>query len=213
MNMARVRFPVAAVLAVAVAVTAIAVATEKVSADAYGYPNPGYVHDSLDHWYCFDSTFVNNRAYVNDAMGYLDATTNLYDVYTPTCGTSTDAVWINVDLGGPLGYTPCVRWVNQATHVCDQFWVIIDEAAHWDAVAYCGGDANQLVGNYVISVRHELGHTAGLSHFAPYGAICGDVNPLANDAMVSDWVTGNPWPYVVYSTHHIGHVNCKCGNP
>ena len=186
------------------------------AADDYGDDQPagpGYYPDSTDQWYCFNSSVsTGNRPYINDSMAYLDTMTNQYDVYTSTCGTSTDNVWVNQDLNGSLGYAPCWKWANEAAHICDQVLTIVSEIDHFEAAGTCGASANQLVNNYVISTRHELGHSVGLAHVPYYQDFdpCYGTNPAANDAMVSDWIMGSPWTYWTYSTHHIAHINCFC---
>lgn len=155
------------------------------SSDPYGNPNPGYTPDDYDQWYCFDpSVQYSNRSYIDGAMANLDAQVpNVYDVYTSNCGTSTDVVWIEQS-NGILGQAVCWRWRDQANQICDNFFVIYDTAPHFQLTSYCGGDANQYIANLVITFRHELGHTRGLSHVLPYGSNCGPPSPYASDAMV-----------------------------
>jgi hypothetical protein len=208
---ARRRF---APLFVLVSVVLLPLGSANVGATPYGYPNPGYVYDGLDHGFCFDSTF-SSTDFVYSAMQYLDDNSNLYDQYTSTCGSSTDIVWAAADYDPDgIAATYCWTWGDFANHVCDQFVVVVNDANHWRLTAECGGDANQLTSNYTITIRHELGHTVGLSHWSFWPGDCGLPNTAAYDTMVSDWITGNPWPYFIYdASHHVPEIHCKCPNP
>lgn len=180
------------------------------SADPYGYPNPGYIYDSTDQYYCFDGTVAfGNIPEIQNAMEYLDDSTSVYDVYSPACGTSTDQVWIEQNLEGSyvFGYSPCARYKPLA--VCDQAWVIYSPPDHYEAAYACGGNV-AYQGNLIVTMRHELGHTVGLSHAATVGTLCGPVNGYAVDAMVSDWIVGNTFAFLDYNSHHVDHINCRC---
>lgn len=177
--------------------------TQPASADPFGYPNPGYVADGADHWYCYTSAFDStNRSRAAASMAYLDDTTDMYDVYAgATCGTSTDVVWIRDDAhadpyGDPVrGANYCVAWTYFS--VCDQYWTVINQLQiYFETLTYAPGDVGpNFEVNMVKTIRHELGHSAGLSH-----------SPTAPDAMRSGWVDTN-LVWCTYSQHHVGHVD------
>jgi len=79
----------------------------------------------------------------------------------------------------------------------------------------CNGSSTELLDNLTISIRHELGHTVGLLHLDPDFVDCGPPPLVADDSMLSDWVTSanNTGGYYDYNAHHVGHINCKCQNP
>jgi hypothetical protein len=68
----------------------------------------------------------------------------------------------------------------------------------------CGGGAAEYNVNMQLSMRHELGHIAGLSHTSAT-TNCGP--PAAgDDAMVSDWSPAS-LDWLDYNSHHIGLVD------
>lgn len=87
MRFLRARSTRTAILSLLFSVAVLVLAPVSTGADPYGDPNPGYKADGNDHWYCFSggATFDRNR--VTTSMQYLDTNTNLYDVYTSTCGS------------------------------------------------------------------------------------------------------------------------------
>jgi hypothetical protein len=174
-------------------------ATTTATADPFGVEPgaPGYVSDGADHWFCFSATIPDQVPY-NDAMENLDWSTDMYDVPTPSCGPATDIVfWRNDSLsyGGFLvrGEALCTTWLIFA--FCDQFAVTINYAAIQADTIAAGGDLLNLVINLHKTIRHEIGHTPGLSH-----------DPAVVDAMRSGWVPSD-WAFLGYNQHHIDHVN------
>lgn len=201
---------VLAVLAALALVTSISAGTA--AADPYGSPNPGLYPDSKDHWFCFDASVpASERPRISASMSYLDDRTNMYDVYTASCGTSTDVVWV---YGSPIivdgysyyGYTTCAVWVYEPWGVCDQFWVLVDQPLHFARTVACGSSGTVYDLNLITTIRHELGHTAGLSHAAYTGPPC-DYQPGGNDAMTSDFYAFVTYDYVDYNGHHRDHIN------
>lgn len=144
-------------------------------------------------------------------MSYLDDRTVMSDSEM-ACNSSTDAVFIiNNSLnynGAPiLGQTACARLISPGSQYCDASWVVINDAEHWRITSVCHGDPDQLTFNYVLSVRHELGHTVGLAHTGAVGPTCG---PPYNgtDTMISDWVTsGTTLSLLAYNDHHKAHID------
>lgn len=121
-------------------------------------------------------------------MSLLDDTTVMYDQYTGTCGTATDVVWVRDDAhadpyGNPVrGANYCVRWSYWS--VCDQYWTVVNQLEiFYNSATYSPGSdlgANFEI-NMIKTIRHELGHSAGVSH-----------SPTTSDAMRSGWVSTNP---------------------
>lgn len=174
-------------------------------ADPFGYPNPGFYRDSSDHWFCFNSSVPagTDRQRIRDSMSYLDDTTVMWDVETSTCGTSTDVVWVYGGAGGTPGVTTCVRWLAYAA--CDQFWVEINQPLHYTTTGQCGGGATMYDINMIQTVRHELGHTTGLSHLDPDLSLC--TGYAGDDAMTSDFIGYITLDFTDYNTHHRNHVD------
>lgn len=178
------------------------------SAHGYGFSGTGlYLPDSADDWYCFYNNLPDVQPY-HDAEVYLDSATDMYRVYASTCGPSTDKMFLRNDAltdsaGNPVrGIAQCV---SASTFVCDAFWVAVNYAEIWANTVAHGGDANNLNLNISKTIRHELGHAAGMWHTPVAGsqAPCGaDVT----DTMVQGWVPTS-FTYLVYNSHHICHVN------
>jgi hypothetical protein len=180
--------------------------------DPYGYPNPGFVHDGPDHYYCFHSSVPAglDRSRINDSMNYLDSVTEIVEHLVLSCGTSTDLMWLYSSVAA-LGRTTCVKWANELYHVCDAYWVEVNPSAHLQFTALCAGGESEYEVNMILTVRHELGHTVGLSHDDPIPPDCGlPIN--GNDAMVSDWVPVS-LEWLDYNNHHRKHVDCVCASP
>jgi hypothetical protein len=139
-------------------------------------------------------------------MSHLDDATDMYDVEAGSCGSSTDVVWVYAGIAdGVRGIANCAVWLAYA--VCDQFWVRIDNVLHFYYTLECGGDGSIFELNMVQAVRHELGHTAGLSHVVDEDPLCGPPNPAADDAMGSDFVAFPTFEYVDYNSHHVAHID------
>jgi len=160
----RLRTTVAAVVGVVsllwLALEAPAVA-DPFGGDPGGFP---YRADSADHWYCFYSNIVGgDRSPYDAAMVNLDSQTEMWDVYTPTCGTSTDVMFLhNPSLGiGVFGQVACVRFVSGSTVTCDAFWAATNNPEYLFFLQ--AGDAPLSV-HVNQNIRHELGHTTGLTH-------------------------------------------------
>jgi hypothetical protein len=200
------------VVAILTTVAAVSFTPNSVAADDYGYSNldgngPVPVPDSQDHWFCFASVpEAAHRTIIRGSMSFLDDSTNMYDVESSSCGASTD-VWFRTQAlaSGALGLTTCQSWTYWS--VCDRYNVYLEKDAFISVGAACDSSADVIEFNYVHTVRHEIGHTAGLHHVAPYKSVCTGI--AGSDAMSSDWVNTN-WLFVTYSQHHVNHVNCVC---
>jgi hypothetical protein len=177
------------------------------SAHGYGFSGAGvYLPDSADDWYCFYTNIPDVQPY-HDAEAYLDSATDMYRVYTSTCGPSTDKMFLRNDaltdsMGNPLrGIAQCV---TANVFVCDAYWVAVNYAEIWNNTVAHGGDSNNLNLNINKTARHETGHTAGMWH-----PVTGNQAPCGADVvdtMVQGWVPTD-FTYLVYNSHHICHVN------
>lgn len=191
--------------------------TAVAGADDYGYNGSGGIRhpDSPDHWYCFrDVTGSTERNRIHTAMGILDDQTRMYDVYTSSCGTSTDASWEFTDWcaipGAPCGaFGATFCELHSFWGICDRFGVYVDPTVHYfEALSrYTENDdiAYYYAVNIKLSVCHELGHSAGLRH------VLTDPADIAWRCMNSAWVEpANGWEelaYVTYATHHVEHID------
>jgi hypothetical protein len=177
-------------------------------ADPFGHPNPGFLADSADHNYCFASgTSASHQSAARGSMGYLDDTTDMWDWEANSCGSMTDVVWVfgpaAADDGSPVrGRTYCVSW--RSWGICEQYWLVVNPAEIFSNTATCGGGAANYDVNLVKTIRHELGHSTGLSHSTPGG--CN--NATGDDSMVSSHVSTD-LKWTTYSTHHRDHVNAQ----
>lgn len=191
----------AAVLALSVVLGCL---PRSAAADAFGYPTPGFVADGADHWYCFGAVSDGGQqTVISSSMSYLDDRTDMYDGYASSCSSATDIVWVAADLGDARGRTTCVNWASWG--VCDQYWLAFDPAIILQESAICStnpGESYQV--NLIKSVRHELGHSTGLSHPGTPVGCAG----AGSDAMRSGWVpTSLAW--TAYNDHHRDHINAQ----
>ena len=177
------------------------VPVSEVSATPYGWApgGPNMLPDSTGHSFCYYNIPAGtDRARMVDAMEYLDSATNMYDVYTASCFTSTDVVFVYQTpipipgIGNARGFTDCRSFVNN--FFCDQARVSIDI---WQIGLEATDPTNHEM-NIGKTVRHEVGHTVGLSH-----------HPPGTDAMSSGAVPSN-WSFFWYTAHDIIHINCVC---
>lgn len=173
--------------------------SDPAAADPFGGQpgGPPYRADGADHWYCFYNITGSERDPYNAAMEYLDSATDMYDVFTPTCGTSTDVMFLNnpnLD-PGVAGLTLCVAPL--AAPVCDGFWIATDSQEYFWYLGPGSAPFDVHVGQ---NIRHEVGHSVGLSHSdTTYSAMRSGVLP---DLGGYNFVWG------LYEAHHINdHIN------
>lgn len=76
------------------------------------------------------------------------------------------------------------------------------------AMNECGNDALTRDLNFIQSIRHELGHSTGLTHCSPSGGTCSGIT--GDDSMTSDWIYFASYDWTDYNNHHIAEVNCFC---
>lgn len=183
-------------------------------ANAFGPAAEKYLADSLDHWYCFSPNIpLGDVPSYMGSMSYLDDTTDLYDVFTSTCGNATDIVYalnngLTAPSGGPSrGVAVCATVGGLGT--CDQFWVVINNAAILVDTSIEVPPSEQSLNysvNLVKTIRHETGHTTGLQHGGTSGICSSPSAPC--DAMVTGWVPTNVL-WGTYGGHHVGHINAQ----
>jgi hypothetical protein len=185
----------AAVLIVAAGAGVAPASAEPFGGEPGGYP---WRADSADHWYCFYNIAEGNRGPYHGAMANLDSQTRMYDVFTPTCGAATDIMYLNnPNLGsGVFGMALCMTLVPGSSTVCDAYWVATNnwEYVYWLGPGYAPADVhvNQ-------NVRHETGHTAGLTH-------SNTTVSAMRSGMLPD-LGGYNFVWGAYTTHHIGHID------
>lgn len=171
------------------------------SADPYGGEPGGYswIADSADHWYCFYVNLIGSaRAPYHAAMQNLASQTDMYDVFTSNCGGSTDVMYLhNPDLGsGVFGMAVCVSLVPGSSTRCDAYWAATNnsEYSSWLGPGHAPLDVhiNQ-------NIRHETGHTAGLTHSTtPVSAM--------RSGLLPDY-GGYNFVWGLYESHHVDHIN------
>lgn len=162
----------AAVIVVTIATASLGIPAAADTPYSYGYTggsDPIRQPDSRDHWHCKDN-FDTHRDWLDSAMSQLANQTVMSRSDASTCGSATDVVWVKTVLnalsnGASVGRTTCVSHV--AWGVCDQFWIQIDQPKHFQLSASLG--SSDPTGWYTINLqatmRHELGHSAGLHHY------------------------------------------------
>mgnify|MGYP001302668969 CR=1 FL=1 len=190
----------------ALAVAAMATSIQPASGTPFGVDpgGPGYLPDSQDHWFCFDGSSPTgteaNRFY--SGMEYLDSSTLMYDVASSYCGSATDVIFRYqsplAEAPGARGYAPCRVRTGYANLFCEQGDVIVDVPQIWLDAGGWSGDPNTFELNIHKTVRHEIGHTAGLGHSSGV------------HALESGHVPYN-WGYLAYLAHDICHINTLYG--
>jgi hypothetical protein len=197
---------------VALSLPLVVVPSVDSSADPFGWEpgGTGLLADSRDHWYCTTSSVsAGSRHYYVEAMAYLDDRTVMSDHDSgSSCTSLTDVVFIIDNTWGSLGQTMCVAPVSPGSLRCEQMWIIVNDTAHFQITATCNDTPDEMMVNYMMTVRHEIGHTTGLSHTsANGGSLCGPPYN-GNDTMTSDWVTaGAPLTFITYNDHHKNHID------
>lgn len=199
--------PIIAVAMILVSATTIGDA-RPAGATPYGIEpsGPGYVPDSIDHWYCFDGSISAgveaNRFY--NGMDYLDTATTMWDVASSYCGTATDVVFRYqnpiAEAPGARGFAPCRVRFGFLNAYCDRGDVIVSNGQVFIENGGFGGDPATLDLNLHKTVRHEIGHTAGLGH-------SGGVHALESGPVPYNW------GYLAYLVHDICHINNRFGGP
>jgi hypothetical protein len=169
---------------------------------------PGLLADSLDHWFCTPAITESNRTHYVAAMAQLDDATVMHDVNSgDTCGSLDDVAFIETDLNNLRGRAQCVAPVAPGSLRCESAWAMLDYQEHWATAAFCGSSTAEFTGNYMLAVRHELGHTVGLAHRAPHDSDYCTPPFNGDDPMSSDWIRNAPLSMFSYNTHHRAHIN------
>lgn len=182
--------------AVIVLVGTMGFSEQPASADPFGGEAGGYPWraDGADHWYCFSNIPADQQYRYHNALSVLDNQTDMWDVHTGTCGSSTDiAYFINVNLAA-RGAAICVRLVAGSTTVCDAYWVALNPFAVLADPGTAGFDIS-----YNKTIVHETGHTAGLTH--------NDTTVSAMRSGAIPTLGGYNFLWGLYENHHVGHIN------
>ena len=140
-------------------------------------------------------------------MDYLNDETDMSDIYTTNCGLSTDVIFIEDNDLDAFGRADCFRFVSG--DICDQFWVQINPTRIASWLAYFealdpGDDFAPYNIHLIKTIRHEAGHTTGLSHHSR------NDTPLQYSAMRSGLVEQLSYynfVWAVHLPHHIDHID------
>jgi hypothetical protein len=195
----KLRSSIRVVLVVGTALVALGVPSGA-GADPFGGEAGGYPWraDSADHWYCYYNIAAGNRGPYDAAMANLDSQTDMYDVYTPTCGASTDIMYLNnPNLGsGVFGVALCVSLQTGSNTVCDAYWVATNL---WEYVYFLGPGLAPADVHVNQDIRHETGHTAGLTH--------SNTSVSAMRSGLLPDLGGYNFVWGLYEAHHVTHIN------
>lgn len=176
----------------------------------YGYTggsDPVRAPDNRAHDYCKDN-FDVHQGWLDSAMDQLAGQTVMSDVALGSCASSTDVVWVKTALNGIDGgefvaKTMCTSHVSWG--VCNQAWVLVDQPKHYVlSSVYGGSDPNAWYTlNLQVTLRHELGHTAGLHHWS--GALSSSYGAM-NGAYVPNGTSG--WlAYLAYQPFQVDLID------
>lgn len=191
-----VRIGIVAVMLVTAITTALAPPT---------WADPGFVDgppDGGQHNWCLSASVSQALiAPIQASMSYLDSASDVNGVpqHVPcrlSGGSQTDVVWKGSLLDpGDIGWTGCESWWSDLAS-CDRYGVYLDKN---QIDYYALYPANE----YRHTACHELGHSAGLSHY-----VNGDEPGGVKDCMMSGvWDGGQSWTRT-YDPHHItSHLN------
>lgn len=205
------------IVAIWSAMTSVALLGMPTMADEYVVPTPpapGFFTDSKDVWYCIHPDITSSQAdHIHLAMQYMDSATNLYDISSGSCGTSTD-IWFFTSsapggMAGARGHAGCAAPLGFG--VCDVAWISYSPGQ----IFLESTDSFNYLANLSKTLRHEVGHVLGLRHSNGGGNMgqcmsqsppCSQGDANSYQAMKSGWVeTHIRW--VEYNPHHIHHVN------
>lgn len=173
-----------------------------VFADSYaiGPTSGGWKGDNATHTYCFNGLDADSEANADAAMLHLDNNTDITQSCI-ACSESTDARIESKDLAGNTRGDYSCR-VTVVSGKCGSARVRIDE----DAIDAQNGDFEF---NLDKTLRHELGHSVGLTHYSgdeTFPAVQEGAVTDTDDCMVSGPVNGDS-QWVWYTTHRKDHIN------
>ncbi|ACZ86039.1 hypothetical protein [Streptosporangium roseum] len=209
------RIGIRVVLAAIIAIVTTTVTTITPAA-ADLWPFDGIPPDKSTHSYCYTTSVqADLKSYIPGAMNYLANATTIPGVpFHSPCETTnsssdgtpaTDVAWFDVWVEGSFGQAVCKVWTASDPDVCDQRHARIN-----GNVIRASGDPHH---QFIKTVCHELGHTAGIDHYSPLAAPPEPPGAFGQpqDCMASGDVTaiGNPggsWIHT-YNPHHIGDAN------
>ncbi|WP_146607684.1 hypothetical protein [Spongiactinospora gelatinilytica] len=198
-----------------ISATAAIILASAIPASADPWPFDDIFPDKSTHSYCYTSSVGSGlKSYIPGAMNYLASATTIPGVpLHATCDTkpsdvdgdpATDVAWFDIWVNVGYGEAPCrVRTASNSNHCDQRFAKINTELIDSEA------DPHH---QYIKTVCHELGHTAGMDHYSPFLPSLPDIPPGNElDCMASGDVTrsDNPagsWIHK-YSEHHIDDAN------
>jgi len=146
------------------------------------------------HTWCYLSGFTM-QTQADASMTRLRAQTVVDTAYYNPCGASTDVRWRQGSLsGGAFGMAECTVW--WANGQCDRYQVTLNKTAINDT-DYPTSQGHK-------TACHELGHTAGVSH---YSGSSFPGNDTTHSCMRSGTVTGQSWNTLYGNHHKVSHIN------
>ncbi|WP_433792964.1 hypothetical protein [Actinoplanes sp. CA-252034] len=187
----------------AAAVTAlVAIGGPAQADDDFVYSPP----DGGGHNYCYGSSLPSVfQTHISESMYTLIGSTEVPSAARGTCNTTaasgqTDVQWEGTgDLGSTtFGRAQCAKWYNSK---CDRYVVNLNKGA---MDTYATNDANQ----YRKTACHELGHTAGGSHYAAFNGPVESTSAVSPDCLVSGIQDSGNTASKTYNSHHrTSHFN------
>lgn len=150
--------------------------------------------DKGKHSWCYLSGFTM-QTQVDASTTRLHDQTVVETAYYNPCTATTDVRWRQGSIsGGAFGMAECRVWASNGR--CDRYHATLNKAAI-DATSYPTSQGHK-------TSCHELGHTAGVSHYSGSSQPGSDT---AHSCMRSGTVTGQSWN-TKYGNHHKGsHIN------
>jgi len=191
-------------------------ATTVAPASADLWPFDGIPPDKSTHSYCYTTSVTAEvKSYIPGAMNYLNTATNITGVpFHSPCETTnsssdgtpaTDVAWFVVWVENAYGQAECKVRTASDPNVCDQRHTRINSS-----MIKTSSNAHH---QFIKTVCHELGHTAGVDHYSPLASPPEPPGAFGQpqDCMASGDVTriGNPtgsWIHT-YNPHHIADLN------
>jgi hypothetical protein len=168
-----------------------------------------FIHSPPDgggHNYCFGSSLpAVFQTHIKESHYTLIGSTIVPSATLGSCNTTaasgqTDVQWEGAgSLGSTtFGQATCAKWYNSK---CDRYVVNLNKAAMDN---YATNDANQ----YRKTACHELGHTAGASHYAAFNGPVESTSAVSPDCLVSGIQDSGNTASKTYNSHHrTAHIN------
>lgn len=150
--------------------------------------------DKGKHTWCYLSGFTM-KTQADASMTRLRSQTVVDTAFHNPCTASTDVRWREGAIsGGAFGMAECKLWTPKGR--CDRYHATLNKAAI-NAASHPTSQGHK-------TACHELGHTAGVSHYSGSNR---PGNDTSHSCMRSGTVTGQGWN-TKYGTHHkTAHIN------